>query len=66
MGTIEDIEKAVEGLAPGDLARFRAWFDRFDAARFDDKIERDLHDGRLDGLAEKAPSAHRDGRSRDL
>jgi hypothetical protein len=48
------------------LARFRAWFDRFDAARFDDKIERDLHDGRLDGLAEKAPSAHRDGRSRDL
>jgi hypothetical protein len=30
--TAEDIEKAVEQLAPRELARFRAWFEVFDAA----------------------------------
>jgi hypothetical protein len=31
MTTAEDIEKAVEQLAPHELARFRAWFEAFDA-----------------------------------
>jgi hypothetical protein len=31
MTTAEDIEKAVEQLAPCKLARFRAWFEVFDA-----------------------------------
>lgn len=66
MSTIEDIEKAVERLTPGDLARFRAWFDDFDAARFDEKIERDAHDGKLDKLAEQALAAHRAGRTTGL
>jgi hypothetical protein len=30
MTTAEDIEKAVEQLAPRELARFRAWFEAFD------------------------------------
>ncbi len=66
MSTIEDIEKAIESLPPGELAQFRAWFDAFDAARFDERIERDARDGKLDALAEQALSAHRSGRSRDL
>lgn len=66
MSTVEDIEKAVEGLAPGELARFRAWFENFDAAQFDQKIERDAHNGKLDKLAEEALAAHRANRSRDL
>lgn len=36
--TIEDIEKAVSKLPPDQLAKFRAWFEAFDAARFDQKI----------------------------
>jgi hypothetical protein len=32
--TTEDIEKAVEQLDPRELARFRAWFELFDADRF--------------------------------
>jgi len=40
MTTIEDIEKAVAELSPDQLARFRAWFEEFDAVRFDEKIER--------------------------
>jgi len=33
MTTIEEIEKAVAELPPDQLARFRAWFDEFDAAQ---------------------------------
>ncbi len=66
MSTVEDIEKAIEGLAPGELARFRAWFDNFDAARFDEKIERDARGRKLDALADEALAAHRSHRSREL
>jgi hypothetical protein len=66
MTTAEDIEKAVEQLPPRELARFRAWFDAFDADRFDAAIERDMRDGKLDALAEEAIAAYRAGQSRDL
>jgi hypothetical protein len=66
MTTTEDIKKAVEQLAPRELARFRAWFEFFDAQRFDSAIERDASAGRLDALAEEALAAHRAGRSREL
>ena len=66
MITAEDIEKAVEQLAPGELARFRAWFDAFDAEQFDAAIERDARAGKLDGFAEEALAAHRAGKSREL
>jgi hypothetical protein len=64
--TIEDLEQAVAKLAPDDLARFRAWFEEFDAARFDQKIERDAKAGRLDRLAEEAIDDLRKGRTREL
>jgi hypothetical protein len=66
MTTAEDIEKAVEQLPPRELARFRAWFEAFDAEQFDAAIERDAHAGKLDVHAEEALAAHRAGRSRDL
>jgi hypothetical protein len=66
MTTAEDIEKAIEQLAPHELARFRAWFEAFDADRFDAAIERDARGGKLDAFAEEALAAHRVGRSRDL
>ena len=66
MSNVEEIEKAVESLPPGELARFRAWFDAFDAARFDQRIERDAREGKLDTLAEQALTARRDGLAREL
>jgi hypothetical protein len=66
MSSIEEIEKAVENLAPQELARFRTWFDNFDSARFDEKIERDVQSGKLDELAKKALANHRSGGSREL
>ncbi len=66
MTKLEDIEKAVAELAPGELARFRAWFEEFQSARFDEKIERDAGSGKLDGLAEAAVADFRKGRAREL
>ena len=53
----EDIEKAVEQLTPRELARFRAWFEAFDAEQFDAAIERDIRAGKLDAHADEALAA---------
>jgi hypothetical protein len=66
MSTLDDIERAVAQLPPDELARFRAWFDQFEARQFDQKIERDAKAGKLDGLAEQALEAYRAGRAREL
>jgi hypothetical protein len=66
MSKVEEIEKAVEQLAPKDLAEFRAWYEAFDARRFDEKVERDALGGKLDRLAEEALADFRAGRAREL
>jgi hypothetical protein len=66
MATVEEIEKAVSKLPSEELAKFRVWFEEFVAARFDRKIERDAHSGRLDKLAEEALSEFRKGRASEL
>jgi len=52
--TVEDLENAVSKLSPDQFAKFRDWFEAFDAARFDQKIERDAKAGKLDRLADQA------------
>jgi hypothetical protein len=65
MTTIDDIEKAVAKLPPKELAAFRAWFEAFDAQRFDEAIARDAKSGKLDRLAEDALAAHQSGQTRE-
>lgn len=66
MTTVEDIEKAISKLPADELARFRAWFEEFDAAQFDAKIERDAKAGKLDRLADRAREDFRSGRAREI
>jgi len=66
MTTLEDIEKAVTELPVDQLAKFRAWFEEFEVARFDQRIERDAKAGRFDQLAEQALADFRAGRAREL
>ncbi len=66
MTTLEDIEKAVTELPADQLAKFRAWFEEFEATRFDQRIERDAKAGRLDQLAEQALADFRASRAREL
>ena len=66
MTTVEDIEKAVSKLAGDELARFRAWFEEFEAARFDRQIERDARGNKLDRLADAALADFHAGRAKEL
>ena len=66
MTTVQAIEAAVEQLDPVERARFRAWFDRFDAVDWDQQLERDVETGVLDWLADEALTDLAAGRCRDL
>ena len=66
MTKIEDIEKAVEQLSAEELAKFRAWFEEFDARQFDDKIEGDAKAGKLDKLIAEARGNHAAGRGEEF
>ena len=66
MTKLEEIEAAVAELAPRELERFRTWFEEFQSARFDAKVERDARGGKLERLAETAVADHRQGRTREL
>lgn len=66
MSQVEEIERAVRGLSPEDLRKFRQWFREFDSGRWSQQIEQDIAGGKLDSLAEEALNDLREGRSRPL
>jgi hypothetical protein len=66
MSTVEEIEKAVSQLPPEEIMQFRAWFEEFDAARFDLRIEQDARSGRLDRLAQQALADYGQGRASEI
>lgn len=58
---VKDIQEAVTRLSADDLARFRSWFDDFDAKIWDEQFEDDAKAGRLDALADRALADFRAG-----
>ena len=66
MSEIEQLEKKIQGLSPGDLAKFRAWFLESDERVWDKQIEADLKAGKLDGLAAEALAEYKAGKAREL
>jgi hypothetical protein len=66
MTRAEDIKQAIVALPPDELARLRAWFDEFEAARFDQRIERGAKAGQLDRMAARALADFRAGGAREL
>jgi hypothetical protein len=64
--TVEDLENAIAKLDARELDRFRAWFEQFDAGRFDVRIERDAKSGKLDRLSDDAVADFRAGRAREI
>jgi hypothetical protein len=66
MSEIEQLERTVSNLSPGDLAQFRAWFLEFDARVWDQQIESDLKAGKLDKLMAEARTEHQEGKTRPL
>lgn len=66
MSKLKDIEEQLQALSPEELAQFREWFTEFDWAAWDRQLERDVHAGKLDGLAEKALQDHAAGKTKPL
>ena len=66
MSKLEKLEREVEELTPEERAAFREWFSAFDAAAWDEELERDANSGRLDRVAEDALVEYRAGRTRPI
>lgn len=64
--TIHEIEQAITELSPKEMARFRKWFEEFDAQAWDEQFEQDAKSGRLDKFANKAIADFNAGKAREL
>lgn len=61
--TISELEQAVTQLSEKDFARFREWFEEYEAKLWDEQIERDAKAGKLDKLIAKVAEEY-DAQSR--
>ncbi|MFB9948123.1 hypothetical protein ACFFP0_04645 [Rhizobium puerariae] len=66
MTKLEQIEKSVSELNAKELEAFSAWFEEFQAERWDRQIESKDAAGKLDALADKALAEFRAGKTRPL
>jgi len=64
--SIEELEKEISELPQDQLRKFRAWYEKFDAAKWDKQIDTDAASGKLDALAEQAIADHKAGKSTKL
>lgn len=66
MSTVEEIIAAIEQLPADQAGRIRAWLEEHTERQWDEQIERDEREGRLDGLINRALEEHRAGWTRPL
>jgi len=66
MQAVKKLESAVSRLSAHELARFREWFDEFDAKAWDKQFEEDVKSGKLDQLAKRAIADFRQGKCKEL
>lgn len=66
MSTVEEITAAIERLPVDQLERLRTWLMEYSERLWDEQIERDAREGRLDDLVNHALEEHRAGRTRPL
>ena len=66
MHAVQEIELAVSRLSLEELARFRDWFDEFEAKVWDKRFEADAQSGKLDKFADQAIADFRAGKCEEL
>ena len=64
--TVQELQAAVSQLSAQELARFREWFEEFEAKMWDEQFEKDVKSGKLDHLAEQAIADLRAGNCKEL
>lgn len=63
---VEDIEQGILGLQQDQLKQFRAWYEKFDADKWDEQIEQDVKEGKLDAIADAALAEYKSGKAKRL
>lgn len=66
MSTLQQIEAAILTLPSEDFEKLRQWFFDLDYQRWDNQIERDIADGKLEALAQEAIAEFREGHCREI
>ncbi|MEM1012334.1 MAG: hypothetical protein AAGI46_08940 [Planctomycetota bacterium] len=54
MSTLAEVQEAIRRMPPEEVAAFRRWWEERDADAWDEQIERDVADGKLDAFADAA------------
>jgi hypothetical protein len=66
MQGLEQIEAAILTLPADDFQKLRRWFADLDYQRWDEQLERDVANGKLDDLAAEAIAEYKAGRCREI
>ena len=66
MTTIEQIEAAILTLPPDDFNKLRKWFLDMEDRRWDEQLEQDVAQGKLDVLGKEAISEFEAGNCREI
>ncbi|WP_017297968.1 hypothetical protein [Nodosilinea nodulosa] len=66
MSNLEQIEAAIISLPSNDFEKLRVWFFDLDYERWDQQLERDIADGKLEALAQEAIAEFEAGHRREL
>ena len=66
MTKVEILEKEVQRLSHEELAAFRNWFHEYDWQVWDQQIERDSAEGKLDRFAAEALAEFERGETREI
>ena len=64
--TIAEIQQAIISLSKSDYAQLRRWLNEYEWEEWDQQIEGDSDDGKLDFLVDQATEAKRRGTLEDL
>ncbi len=66
MSTLEQIEAAILTLPSHEFQRLRQWLFDVDYDRWDEQLEQDIADGKLEALAEEAIVEFKAGHCREI
>ncbi len=66
MSTVEQIESAILDLPPEQFQLLLEWFLDLDYQRWDEQLEKDITEGKLDALAEEAIAEFAAGQYREI
>jgi hypothetical protein len=66
MLTLEQIESAILHLTPDEFQKLLEWFADIDYQRWDEQLEKDIADGKLEALAQEAIAEFEAGHCRAI